>query len=404
MNNVHTATNTETFDADLLNSSVWENKEAFVRRYQDESVLFAADVYSPVHAVYQQINEWAGEIYSRGYQLGKVSEHARQVFSEVFGDGPQADNVLALFTPTGTGANRLTTFPVLGAVKGIITSDIAHAVEREAGAIELQSGSKIYTISRHKQHLEPAMLEEFLSKRKDLYWIEPTVLSITNPAEDGTVYSLKEMRDLIEVARKYNMFVQVDGARIFLAAAHLGCSLREMTTDLGVDMLALGGAKCGMYRAEASVFLPGFFEKAGTHHLYKSASQTWDKFRGYLKMHGELVAQAEGIAAQFIHGLTDNFAIKLAEVSNTSARELGRQLVELDGCHLYRPIQTNVVMLSMPNALYEHMSLKYKRHMVFEPQDPERPGNTVVRFMTHHATTPEHIGDLLAHLKSFKVQ
>ncbi|CWB30145.1 Low specificity L-threonine aldolase [Streptococcus pneumoniae] len=51
------------------------------------------------------------------------------------------------------------------------------------------------------------------------------------------------------------MRVYMDGARIANAAASLGLPLRAFTTDVGVDVLSLGGTKNGALLAEAVVVL-----------------------------------------------------------------------------------------------------------------------------------------------------
>ena len=42
------------------------------------------------------------------------------------------------------------------------------------------------------------------------------------------------------------MYLHIDGARIANAAVALGCTFKEMTTDLGVDIISFGGTKNGL--------------------------------------------------------------------------------------------------------------------------------------------------------------
>ena len=50
------------------------------------------------------------------------------------------------------------------------------------------------------------------------------------------------------------MLVHMDGARIANAAVSLNMSLREVTRDLGIDVLSFGGTKNGLMFGEAVIF------------------------------------------------------------------------------------------------------------------------------------------------------
>ena len=62
--------------------------------------------------------------------------------------------------------------------------------------------------------------------------MQPRVVSISQTTELGTVYTVEEIKALADFAHARGMLLHVDGARIANAAAHLGASLRELTTDL----------------------------------------------------------------------------------------------------------------------------------------------------------------------------
>lgn len=69
----------------------------------------------------------------------------------------------------------------------------------------------------------------------DFHHVQPKLLSITQCTEYGTTYSISEVQALATAAHKSGMFLHMDGARLYNAAVHLGCSLREITADCGVD-------------------------------------------------------------------------------------------------------------------------------------------------------------------------
>ena len=70
----------------------------------------------------------------------------------------------------------------------------------------------------------------------------------------GTVYLLDDLRALAEVARRFHLRIQMDGARFANAVVALGVTPKELTWEAGVDVLCFGGTKNGLAVGEAVVF------------------------------------------------------------------------------------------------------------------------------------------------------
>jgi len=84
---------------------------------------------------------------------------------------------------------------------------------------------------------------------------QPGVVSITQTTELGTLYKPAEIKKIAEVTLKHGLLLHLDGARISNAAAALGLSFKEFTTDVGVDLVSVGGTKIGGLGAEAVVVI-----------------------------------------------------------------------------------------------------------------------------------------------------
>ena len=93
----------------------------------------------------------------------------------------------------------------------------------------------------------------------------------------------------------------MDGARIANACASLGCTLKEMTVQCGVDVLSFGGTKNGLMFGEALVF----FDKNLTENFLRLRKQN-------LQLHSKM----RYIAAQYLAILEDDLWLKNAEKSN----------------------------------------------------------------------------------------
>src|SRR5260370_35294695 len=79
-------------------------------------------------------------------------------------------------------------------------------------------------------------------------------MSLTRATEVGTVYSLLEVSELVQVARHFKLRIQMDGARFANAVVSLGVTPKELTWESGVDVLCFGGTKNGIAIGEAVVF------------------------------------------------------------------------------------------------------------------------------------------------------
>ena len=133
---------------------------------------------------------------------------------------------------------------------------------------------------------------------------QPSVVSITQSTEMGTVYTPDEVNDICTLAHSYGMAVHVDGARLANAAASLEVPLRTLTTDAGVDVISLGGTKSGLLFGELVVVLDPA-RAAGIRYIRKYTMQ--------------LAAKMRFISAQFVALLDGDLWRRGAERANAQA-------------------------------------------------------------------------------------
>ena len=79
-------------------------------------------------------------------------------------------------------------------------------------------------------------------------------ISITQATERGTIYSINEIQEISTIAKEFDLFLHMDGARFANALQALGCSAAEMTWKSGVDAITFGGTKNGLMAVEAVIF------------------------------------------------------------------------------------------------------------------------------------------------------
>jgi threonine aldolase len=314
---------------------------------------FASDNWSGVSPEVMQaltaINQGHHPAYGENDPL---LEQAQQKFREVFGEKSQT-----FFVYNGTGANVLSVQQLLRSWEAVVTPHSAHLNEDEAGAPEKFTGGKLLTVDCENGKIRPAQIEPFLNSFGFQHHVQARMISISQATEKGTLYSLDEIRELADFAHSNNMYLHMDGARIANAAVALECSLKEMTTDAGVDVLSFGGTKNGLMFGEAVVF------------MNKKLAEGFEYNR---KQGMQLASKMRFITAQFLSYFENDLWKRNAANANHMAKLLGEKLVEITGIRLSLPVEANGVFAIMPADLIPKLQQHYFFHVWNEAQNEVR--------------------------------
>lgn len=217
--------------------------------------------------------------------------------------------------------------------------------------------------------LTRALLEPFLLHLGNEHHNQPRVISITQATELGTVYTPLEIRALADFAHANGMLLHMDGSRLGNAAAALGCGLKDITADAGVDALSFGGTKNGLMFGEAVVF------------FRPELAQDFP----YIRKQGmQLCSKMRFIAAQFLALLEGELWRENAATANAMARLLAEELAGAPGVRITQSPQTNAVFAALAPRVIERL----QRRFAFYTWDHEQ---NVVRFMTSFATTEAEV-------------
>jgi threonine aldolase len=210
----------------------------------------------------------------------------------------------------------------------------------------------------------------------DIHYPKARVLSITQAKEAGTLYALDELRVLTETARKFGMKVHMDGARFANAIAATGVKPREMTWELGVDVLCFGGTKNGMAIGEAVVFFNLELAK---------------EFDYRCKQAGQLASKMRFVSSSWVGMLQDGAWLKRAGHGNKMAKRLEAALRGVPQIQLAFPVETNGVFIFMPPQVIQQLKERWK----FTPH--VRADNC--RLMCSWDTTEEDVDAFAADVK-----
>jgi len=245
------------------------------------------------------------------------------------------------FVFNGTAANSLSLASMCQSYHSILCHEKAHVEGSECGAPEFfANGTKVLLLPGDGGKIDPKSIENAVNKRTDIHYPKPRVLSLTQATELGTVYSLEELRALADVARHFQLRIQMDGARFANAVVSLGVSPKEITWESGVDVLCFGGTKNGIAIGEAVVF---FNPELAREFDYRC------------KQGGQLASKMRFLSAPWVGLLQDGAWLRHAKHSNAMARRLESAIRPLPGIKIAHPVQTNAVFARLPDEVVQAM-------------------------------------------------
>ena len=331
---------------------------------------FASDNHAGAHPEVMAAIAAANTGYTLPYGEDPWTADLRERIREEFGDQATAFPVL-----NGTGANVLGLSVLLGnRYEAVICPESAHIATHEGGATERQLGAKLILAPTPDGKLTPDDVTARLHGLGVPNEVQPKVVSISQATEVGTCYTPDEVAAIAETAHSRGLLLHMDGARLANAAAHLGCSLRAITTDAGVDVVGFGGTKNGALLAEALVVL---------------RPELATKVPFLLRQSLQLASKARFISAQLTALLTDSLWRKNAEHANAMARRLADGITGLPNITLRWPVQSNAVFAALPNEAIRELQARYTFHVWDHTEG-------VVRWMTAFDTTPESVDAFVA--------
>lgn len=342
---------------------------------------FGSDNVHGVHdAILDAIRDAnAGTARSYGHDDWSAAAEAR--LREVF----ECD-LAAYLVVTGTAANSLALAACCPPHGAVVCHHEAHIQVDECGAPEMYTGgAKLLGVRGPAAKLAPGAITAMLDAMgRGEHEQRPSVLSLSQATELGTVYTVDDVTALAATARERHMRVHMDGARFANALVCLGCTPAELTWKAGVDVLSFGATKNGALGVEAVVF----FDRAlTTDFLYRR------------KRAGQLVSKSRYLGAQMIAYLHDDLWLENARHANAMADRLAAGMGALPGVRLPLPVEANEVFAVMPRTLYEALLASGARFSAW-PGEGAGVGTVAadevfVRLLTSFRTTPQDIDRLL---------
>jgi threonine aldolase len=301
---------------------------------------FASDNYA---GMCPEATHWFMEANASGHQPGYGEDIWTQRSTDKIRELFQTDcDVYFVFN--GTAANSLALAAMCQSYHSVICTPVAHIETDECGGPEFFSnGSKLLVAEGESPtarlgKLTPDAVEQLVTKRSDIHYPKPKVVSLTQATELGTVYTVEEVRAISAIAKRRKLKLHMDGARFANAVAALGCHPSEITWRAGVDVLCFGGTKNGLPIGEAVVF----FDRALS-----------EDFAYRVKQAGQLASKMRFISAPWVGLLENDVWLRNARHANAMAQRLHDAIRDIPGVQVLHPPQVNSVFAQLPAPVIE---------------------------------------------------
>lgn len=291
---------------------------------------FGSDNHSGVHPLILESLTQVNTGHVPSYGTDDVSIEAQGLFKQKFGAQAQAH-----FVFNGTAANVMALRLMCDTFHSVLCSDVSHLNVDECGAPEILGHCKLIALPSEHGKLKLETLKKALIRKGDQHFAQVRAISITQPTEYGTLYSFQELQDIIGWAKSEGLLVHIDGARFSNAVTLMNKSFKEMTTDLGVDVISFGGTKNGLLFGEAVVIL----------------NQDLKKRAPYIrKQLAQLPSKSRFVAAQFVTYLRNDLWKEIATHSMKRAQELRLAIEGIPGLTITQPTDSNAVFVKLPQS------------------------------------------------------
>jgi threonine aldolase len=244
-----------------------------------------------------------------------------------------------LFCPSGTMTNQVAIKVHTRPGDEVICDQGSHVYRYEGGGIGFNSGASVRLVQGDRGRISPHHITENINP-DDVHHPRTSLVVVENTCNrgGGSYYTLPQVKELSETARKYKLYIHLDGARIFNALVETGESAVEHGNCF--DSVSICLSK-GLGAPVGSLLLG---DKAFIHEA-----------RRVRKLFGGGMRQSGYLAAAGLFALKHNTG-RLRE-DHRRARELGEVLLKASYVKEVMPIDTNILVFKLMEDINDKLFL-----------------------------------------------
>ena len=315
-----------------------------------------------------------------GYSEDPICHRARQKIRALCG----GEDVAVHFVVGGTQTNATVIAATLRPHQGVLSAVQGHISCHETGAIEA-SGHKVIALPTDTGRLTAAQIDTYCAA----HWadathehiVQPAMVYLSHPAENGTLYTKKDLEDIRRVCDKWELVLYVDGARLGYGLAAEGNDVTIADLAKLTDVFYIGGTKVGALMGEAVVIRNAALKK---------------DFRYMIKHQGGMLAKGWLLGIQFDVLFEDDRYLDISKKAVAQAMRI-KKAFEEKGCSFLIESRTNQ---QFP-ILHRDILKKFDEHYTYSVWEQVDEDHTAVRFCTSWATTEDQVDLLVADIAGY---
>ena len=287
----------------------------------------------------------------------------------------------ALFCPSGTMTNQIAMRIITEPQDEVICYKGAHIYKYEGGGLAYNSQVSTRTIKVGDGILKPTDVSDNINP-DNIHYPRTSVAALENSVNraGGTCYTLQEIADVTQEARKHQLKTHLDGARVFNALVAKGDKAQEYGQHFDTISVCLSkGLGCPI----GSLVI-------GSKALMKKAKRS-------RKVLGGAMRQVGYLAAAGIYAL-DHHVERLAE-DHQRAKTIADRLTTKSYVSNLVPPQTNIVLFDLPNQdIVDRLLAHLKNQGILAGM----MDTLTMRFVTHLDFDDDQLTQFLKALDSFE--
>ncbi len=284
----------------------------------------------------------------------------------------------ALFVPSGTFSNQLAIMTHTNRGEEIIVEAGAHIKKYEVGATAALSGVNLHTIKGTNGKMALDELEQGI-RADDIHYPKTSLICLEN-AFSGRALDTEYMKDVYKIAKKHDLNLHLDGARLFNACVALKIDPQEMSKYADTISICLSKGLCSPVGS-----------------LLVGPSEFIKKARKYRKMLGGGMRQVGFLAAAGIISLKE-MRFRLEE-DHRNAKYLAEQLNKIASIEVdFSRLDISMVFIKITHPKTKELAtlLKEKDILIGGYADE-------LRITCHNDISRENINYLISCLKEILV-
>ncbi len=281
----------------------------------------------------------------------------------------------ALFVSSGSMGNLIPLYLHAGRGAEVITHATSHIIQHEVGAMSAIAGAIPIAVNSPRGLLRVEELEPLIKPRA--YDLARTAMIEIENTTGGVCYPFEQLQAIGDLAKKHQLKVHMDGARVWNASVATGRPLKEIASvaDTITFCLSKGlGAPVGSMLCGTTEFI--------------------QEALAIRKMLGGGMRQAGILAAAGLYAL-ENHVKRLAE-DHENAQKIANTLEKTGWAKFTKEdVETNIIFFSVPGCLGQKVATILNRYGILCFGDGEQ-----VRLVTNLEISAEDTSEVCTILES----